>query len=256
MTAPCQLHPLTITTRIAINNNLRVISRDAATMYAVMTNADFPPFQSLADTPHQKAKPATRVIDSSVPARAASELQLQAWIAKVVRHDQAAFEALYDACAGRIYGLALRITRNVMLAEEVAEDALWQVWREAPRFDAARGSVMAWILTIARSRALDSLRARDPAELIEDASTLVDAHNAPNANPLDLLSAVQADHAVHGALAQLEAEPRQLIALAFFKGLSHGEIATHTGMPLGTVKSHIRRGLTTLKQLLGDNAGK
>ena len=227
-------------------------------MYAVMTDADLPPFQPLAEPRDlQGARPETRAVRA--PVASAGELQLQGWIAQVVRHDQAAFEALYDACAGRIYGLALRITRNTMLAEEVAGDTLWQVWREAPRFDAARGSVMAWILTIARSRALDSLRARDPAELIDDASTLVAADDAPNGantNPLDLLSAVQTDHTVHGALAQLDAEPRQLIALAFFKGLTHGEIATHTGLPLGTVKSHIRRGLTTLKQLLGDNAGK
>ena len=137
--------------------------------------------------------------------RAASEMQLQAWITRVVRHDQAAFEALYDACVGRIYGLALRITRNAALAEEVTEDALWQVWREAPRFDATRGTAMAWILTIARSRALDGLRARDPAELMEDVTTLPEAARTSDAGPLDLLSAVQSDHALHDALARLDA---------------------------------------------------
>jgi len=71
-----------------------------------------------------------------------------------------------------------------------------------------------------------------------------------------LLGATQSDHALHTALAQLEAQPRQLIALAFFKGLTHDEIAAQTGMPLGTVKSHIRRGLATLKSLLGNGAGQ
>ncbi len=192
---------------------------------------------------------------SANQARTNGEIQLQTWIARVICQDQAAFTALYEACVGRVYGLSLRITRNAALAEEVAEDTFWQVWREAPRFDAARGTAMAWLLTIARSRALDSLRARDPAQLTEDVDALRSLHAAPDTNPLDLLSATQTDHALHHALAQLDAQPRQLIALAFFKGLTHDEIAAHTGLPLGTVKSHIRRGLTTLKTQLGNAAG-
>jgi RNA polymerase sigma factor (sigma-70 family) len=190
--------------------------------------------------------------------RAAGEIQLQSWIQRITRQDEAAFAALYEAAIGRVYGLALRITRHAALAEEVAEDAFWQIWREAPRFDPARGTAMAWLLTITRSRALDSLRARDPAELVEDAGELADAHNRLEwpASPVDLLTATQSDDSLHQALAQLDAQPRQLIALAFFRGLTHDEIAAHTGMPLGTVKSHIRRGLTTLKTLLGDTAGQ
>jgi RNA polymerase sigma-70 factor (ECF subfamily) len=197
---------------------------------------------------------------ATVP-RAASEIQLQTWIQRVTKLDEAAFAALYEACVGRVYGMALRITRNAALAEEVAEDAFWQLWREAPRFDPARGTAMAWLLTITRSRALDALRARDPAELVEDAGELVDtqytqASHEALANPVDLLSATVADRSLHDALSKLDAQPRQLIALAFFKGLTHDEIAAHTGMPLGTVKSHIRRGLTALKTLLGDAAGR
>ena len=120
---------------------------------------------------------------------------------------------------------------------------------------------MAWLLTITRSRALDALRARDPAELVEDPGELADRLNTQGghetqASAVDLLSATQADHSLHDALSKLDAQPRQLIALAFFKGLTHDEIAAHTGMPLGTVKSHIRRGLTALKTLLGDTAGQ
>ena len=215
-------------------------------MNAVMTDLDCPPFDIA--TPASAAP----VRGVHTPAPTASELQLQGWIAQVIRQDQTAFNALYEASVGRVYGLALRITRNAALAEEVGEDTFWQIWREAPRFDATRGAAMAWILTIARSRALDSLRARDPAELSEDPASLLSPEGAPNASPLDLLNATQTDHALHEALAQLDAEPRQLIALAFFRGLTHGEIATHTGLPLGTVKSHIRRGLLTLKSLLGD----
>lgn len=79
--------------------------------------------------------------------QAATELQLQAWIRCVMRQDEAAFGALYEACVGRVYSLALRITRNPAQAEEVTEDTFWQTWREAPRFDPSRGTVLAWILT-------------------------------------------------------------------------------------------------------------
>jgi RNA polymerase sigma-70 factor (ECF subfamily) len=180
------------------------------------------------------------------------ELQLQVWIAQVIRQDEAAFAALYEATVGRVYGLALRITRNAELAEEVAEDAFWQVWRQAPRFDPTRGTALSWILTMARSRSLDALRARDPAIATEDTTALLDAKGLSDPSPEDLLDAVQDEHRLHGALEQLEAQPRQLIALAFFRGLTHEEIASHTGIPLGTVKSHIRRGLNTLRTLLGE----
>lgn len=222
----------------------------AAAVTIVARTGEHWPLADHSDTLNAETVVSTR--EGTAPT--AGEAQLQAWVSRVIRQDEAAFGLLYEACVSRVYGLTLRITRNAALAEEVTEDTFWQVWREAPRFDAARGTAMAWILTIARSRALDGLRARDPAELVEDASELADAHGAKhdahNASPIDLLDATQSNHALHDALAQLDPQPRQLIALAFFKGLTHDEIATHTGMPLGTVKSHIRRGLNTLKTLL------
>jgi RNA polymerase sigma-70 factor (ECF subfamily) len=178
----------------------------------------------------------------------ADEARLQAWIARIVRQDQQALADLYEMTAGRVYGLALRITRHVQTAEEVTEDAFWQVWRQAPRFDAVRGSVLAWILTITRSRALDALRRCDRAEpLDEEGLADVQTEN----DPQDLLAAVQRQHRLHAALRDLDPLPRQLLALAFFRGLSHEEIAQHMSLPLGTVKSHIRRALLRLRQLLG-----
>lgn len=229
-------------------------------MNALMLNTDWPGRDALTDadvskTARGRETPAPREAPIKPTTEATTEAQLQAWIQRVIRQDEAAFGQLYDACVSRVYGLTLRITRNAALAEEVTEDTFWQVWREAPRFDAVRGTAMAWMLTIARSRALDSLRARDPAEAVENAAELLDAQQTQHdASPMDLLNATQADHALHDALAQLDPQPRQLIALAFFKGLTHDEIATHTGMPLGTVKSHIRRGLATLKTLLAETA--
>lgn len=195
----------------------------------------------------------SRATQGSPPA--AHEAQLQAWIHRVVRQDEAAFGLLYEACVGRVYGLTLRITRNAAQAEEATEDTFWQVWREAPRFDPARGTALSWMLTIARTRALDSLRARDRAEPVEDAAALLDARGETQASPLDLLHSIQTDHALHAALDALDAQRRQLVALAFFRGLTHDEIAAHTGLPLGTVKSHIRRALALLKEQLGGIAG-
>jgi RNA polymerase sigma-70 factor (ECF subfamily) len=224
---------------------------------AAMFKADHWPCEDTTTPPmDERSAPASAAGTNAPRTKAAGEMQLQAWIQRVTRQDEAAFAALYEACVGRVYSIALRITRNAAQAEEVTEDTFWQTWREAPRFDPTRGTALAWILTIARSRALDSLRARDPAELVEDVEALHEARSGHDASPLDLLGAMQSDHALHHALSQLEAQPRQLIALAFFKGLTHDEIAAQTGMPLGTVKSHIRRGLTTLKTLLGDSAGQ
>jgi RNA polymerase sigma factor (sigma-70 family) len=187
----------------------------------------------------------------------ADEQQLQAWLARIVHQDEAALAELYRATVGRVYGLALRIVRNPATAEEVAEDTFWQVWRQAPRFDPQRGPPLAWVLTMARSRALDALRARVraqadtvSADALGDALDVERAHPDEPDNPHDLLQAVQASAQLHQALTQLEPVPRQLVALAFFKGLTHEEIAGQTGLPLGTVKSHIRRALTALRKCL------
>jgi RNA polymerase sigma factor (sigma-70 family) len=179
----------------------------------------------------------------------ADESRLRGWINRVVDRDEAALAALYDALLGRVYGLALRVTGRAELAEEVAEDTFWQVWRQAPRFDPERGTALAWVMTIARSRALDARRALDPAECTDDPESLAGI-DASGGDLSDWAAAVQQGTRLHAALAGLEAMPRQLVALAFFRGLSHEEIARQTDLPLGTVKSQIRRALLRLRQLL------
>lgn len=193
----------------------------------------------------------------SVPA-SADEPELQAWLALIVRQDEKALANLYQSTIGRVFGLAMRIVRDTATAEEVAEDTFWQVWRQAPRFDPARGCALAWLLTIARSRALDAVRARkrvqamsvsvDGLDHADDAPT--DVHERTAADPHDLLSAVQTGHLLQSALMRLGPVPRQLVSLAFFGGLTHEEIAGQTGMPLGTVKSNIRRALISLRTWL------
>lgn len=183
----------------------------------------------------------------------ADEPALQALIARIIDRDERALAALYDATSARVYGLVLRITRRAALAEEVVEDTFWQVWRQAPRFEASRGKVVTWLLAMARSRAIDALR-RDErfqhAEMPEEDSFEDEAGAALPAH--DLLEATRSERRVHHAIAALEPRARQLIALAFFRGLTHEEIAALAAMPLGTVKSLIRRSLRQLRQLLDE----
>lgn len=179
-----------------------------------------------------------------------NELRLRGWIAQIARGDEQALGRLYDVTLGRVYGLALRITRNPQAAEEVAEDVYWQVWRQALRFDATRGHAMGWLLTMTRSRALDNLRRADEAQPHPEPESLIDGEPSEAGDPQDLLDATQRDHLLHAALAKLDALPRQLLALAFFRGLTHEEIAAQSALPLGTVKSQIRRALAALKNVL------
>lgn len=187
--------------------------------------------------------------DTACPSTSDELVQLQNCVAAIGLHDENALQVLYDATLSRVYGLALRITRNKQSAEEVTEDVFWQVWRNARDFDPKRGSVIAWLLMMTRSRALDYLRRQDLAESSEEPESLV-SEVALDENPQDLLCAIQNNKLLNAALLELEPIQRQLIAMAFFRGLTHEEITEFTGIALGTVKSHIRRALKRLQGIL------
>lgn len=187
--------------------------------------------------------------------QAATNVQLGQWIEAIARQDERALAALYDATIGRVFGLVQRIVRNTAMAEEVVEDAYFQVWRQAVRFDPARGKALTWLLSMARSRAIDALRreARFAHDTLDDeAAPAIACECAPADELLDL-----ARHCsdLQHALTLLGAQPRQLVSLAFLRGLSHEEIAEQTQLPLGTVKSQIRRALLSLRQILGNGGG-
>ena len=152
----------------------------------------------------------------------------------------------------RVYSIVLRLVRRPALAEEVLEDTYFQVWRQAARFDPARGRPLTWLLGMARSRAIDAVRreARFQHETLDDDAVAELPGDAAAHD--DLLDVARGHADLHHALMLLNAQPRQLVALAFFRGLSHEEIASQTCLPLGTVKSQIRRALVTLRQVLGD----
>ena len=153
-----------------------------------------------------------------------------------------------------MFGLVRRIVRNPALAEEVVEDSYFQVWRQAVRFDASRGKALTWLLSMARSRAIDALRreARLRCEARDDEAAPEHAGLGTAAD--ELLDIARQRSQLHQALLQLGAQPRQLVSLAFLRGLSHEEIAEHMRLPLGTVKSQIRRALRSLRQILGASA--
>lgn len=211
------------------------------------------PALRLLDDPHDD--------DAEVPAQAApaavaraepvDEARLLDWMERIVERDDRALAALYDALLPRVYGLVLRIVRRPAWAEEAVEDCFFQVWRHAVRFDPARGGALPWVLSIARSRAIDLLRRemRFQHDSLEDDAP-EQADETPGADAL--LDSTRHHAALHGALMELNARSRQLIALAFFRGLSHEEIADQTALPLGTVKSQIRRAMLALRDRLGE----
>jgi RNA polymerase sigma-70 factor (ECF subfamily) len=181
------------------------------------------------------------------------DVELQSLLKQVAAGDQAAFASFYDATSARVYGLAQRIVRSEVDAEEVVGDVYLQAWRQADRYDAARGTPLGWLLALARSRALDRLRRRDPAVPSADPHAGTPAHD-DGLGPESLLLAVERGSQVHAALALLRPIQQDLLDLAFWRGLTHQEIAAEVGMPLGTVKSHIRKAMQVLADALCENA--
>lgn len=183
-------------------------------------------------------------------------------LAAIQRRDPAALAQLYEQTADRLYGLIHCLLNNAQDAEDVLSELFLAVWHEPQRYDATRGPVIAWLMVMARSRALDLLRRQkqtrftvvEPAAIDSD-FLQADSHVPSQApSPVDMLTAWQEGSRVQQALTQLSDIQRHLILLAFFKGLSHAEIAASMDLPLGTVKSHLRRAQQTLEQLLNEFA--
>jgi RNA polymerase sigma factor (sigma-70 family) len=163
--------------------------------------------------------------------------------------DSAALSRVYEQTVAQIFAIARGMLRCKEDAEEVVCDVYTQAWQRANTYDSSRGSVMAWLAVMTRNRAVDRLRQRRDALSLDD-----DRHGALAASlagealgPEQVLTQFQSGSAVHRALQSLSAQRRVLLGLAFFRGLSHQEIAAATGMPLGTVKSHLRRALAALQ---------
>jgi len=176
-------------------------------------------------------------------------------IAQISRGNDAALEILYKQTIGKVYGLALAITRSREDAEEVACDVYTQVWVKARDFNEDRGNVMAWLMTICRSRSLDMLRSNQacPASGGLDLS-MQDQAEPDLLTPEVTLARFQQNALVTRALGALSRIQQQAVMLAFFRGSSHGDVATTLDLPLGTVKSHLRRALQSLHNSLDLNS--
>jgi RNA polymerase sigma-70 factor, ECF subfamily len=177
----------------------------------------------------------------------------QDWVARIAQiatGDQTALAQFYDLTNRVAFGLILRILGDRSTAEEVLLDVYTQVWRQAGNYSRERGTPLAWLMTIARTRALDRLRSgRQEKQRKESLDAVADARSF-EANPEETTATNEHQRLVRRALAALPVEQRQIIELAYFSGLSHSEIAAHLGQPLGTVKTRTRLGMLKLKELL------
>jgi RNA polymerase sigma factor (sigma-70 family) len=162
--------------------------------------------------------------------------------------DKAALRTLFEAEAPKMIGVAERILRRRALAEEATQDAFVLVWRRAESFDAALGSGRTWLYTILRNRALNILRSESRTELTEEPQSLERASEEDD--PETLTVKLGEASRLRSCLEKLEPLRRNAIVLAYTKGLSHGEVAGKLGLPLGTIKSWIRRGMLSLKECL------
>jgi RNA polymerase sigma-70 factor (ECF subfamily) len=171
-------------------------------------------------------------------------------LGRVARGDEAAFERLYEEVAATIYGLVRRVVRDPAQSEEVTQEVLVEVWRMASRFDPARGSAMAWIMTLAHRRAVDRVRSAQVASSSEQRS----AHRSAEI-PHDEVSAQVEDRMererVRRCLGGLTELQRESVTLAYYGGHSHRQVANLLSVPLGTVKTRMRDGLIRLRDCLG-----
>jgi RNA polymerase sigma-70 factor, ECF subfamily len=180
--------------------------------------------------------------------------QLAACLARSARGDRRAFATLFEATKSKLFGVALRIVHERHIAEEVLQDSFVKIWTHAGEYAAVKAAPMTWMTAIVRNRALDVVR-RPQLEVADedDEYALALADEAPS--PLEQLATRRDEVRVRDCLVTLDAEQQRAIALAFFDGLSHSEVAAKLSKPLGTIKTNIRRGLLRLKACLDRRMG-
>jgi RNA polymerase sigma factor (sigma-70 family) len=205
---------------------------------------------SLSDVPVGGSQPDAHLCLPELAAVADHELA--AWVrAMADTRSEQALAQLYAHTIDRVHSVVRRFIRDEALVEEVCADVFYQAWVQAQRFDTSRGPVMAWLLNTARSRALDAWRKQSVNPVVADDDLVEQAqawiHARSSAECYEDLRLAQA---VHQALKQVSPAARQMIALAFFQGLTHSEISAHLAVPLGTVKTTIRRALLSLRDAL------
>jgi RNA polymerase sigma-70 factor, ECF subfamily len=177
-------------------------------------------------------------------------------LARTALADQVAFAELYRATSSQLYGVAIRILREAAAAEEILQESFVAIWHHAASYAPAKSQPLTWLTVIVRNRCLDSLRRRelDTVSMTSDDDYADLELPGGGPTPAELLIEGAEAQSVRECVETLEGGSKQAIALAFFQGLTHAELAAHLHEPLGTVKSWVRRGLERLRQCL-DRAG-
>jgi RNA polymerase sigma-70 factor (ECF subfamily) len=165
-----------------------------------------------------------------------------ALLALVQQGDDHAMAGLFDRYSKVVYSVALRVLRDPASAEDVLQEVFMQIWRNPDGFVATRGSLGGWLAVVSRNRSIDALRRKRPMESVDDIAL------ASNYNLADEAERNSMMEKARGVILGLPVEQRKTLEMAFFDGLTHSEIAEMTGDPLGTVKTRIRSGLTTLRK--------
>jgi RNA polymerase sigma factor (sigma-70 family) len=169
---------------------------------------------------------------------------------RIAHQDEAALKELYEQCAGKLYGLALRVVIQRELAEDELQEAFLTIWRSAVDYRASLSPPLAWLGLVVRSRGLDLLRRRasERAHLTQDLDeNLADTLEGDAPNPMDTAQASEQAWALHQCMGRLESKQREVVSLAYVRDMSHSELAEQLRLPLGTVKTWIRRGLDQLR---------
>ncbi|MBU2693702.1 ECF RNA polymerase sigma factor SigK [Pimelobacter sp. 30-1] len=175
---------------------------------------------------------------------------LGALLKRAARGDKTAFAELYDATAPRVHGLAVRVVRDPAQAEEVTQEVFLEIWRQASRYDAARGSALAWMMTITHRKAVDRVRSAEAATR-RDLTYHQTNQSVEHDVTADTAHASLEAHRVRAALTQLTDVQREAIELAYFGGYTHTEVAALLDLPVGTAKTRIRDGLIRLRDTIG-----
>lgn len=180
--------------------------------------------------------------------------RLAYWLGQIALRDERAFEALYQATSAHLLGVAMLVMRRRERAEEVLQEAFVNVWHGAAQYAQTEASPMSWLISIVRHKGLDHLRAsknHDAQTSFEaDDGAGADTLTTEGADPLALLTSASAQHSVRACLDGLDAPLRQSLALAYYEGLSHGQVSHRLQAPLGTVKGWLRRGADKLRDCL------
>lgn len=179
--------------------------------------------------------------------------QLRTWLHAAGRHDGVAFRALYDASSPKLYGLALRILGRRELAEEVLQESFVAIWHSAGNYESALSAPMTWMTTIVRNKAFDLLRRTQHDVQIDGEpfdTAVLEALRDPQATPIESLQISSDAKALAGCMSALEEKHRKVIGMAFFHDLSYNDVALQLVLPIGTVKTWIRRSLVRLHDCL------